>query len=440
MLEKIFKLKENNTTVKTEILAGITTFLAMAYILAVNPTILGATGMSVQGVFLATALSSAIATIIMGLLANYPVALSAGMGVNALFTYTICLTMGLSYQGALACVFVSGIIFLIISVTGVRKMVIDAIPAQLRLAIGAGIGFFIAFLGLLNAGIIVASDATTIGLGNLQDPAVVLAVFGVLVTILLLAKNVPAAVFYGLIITAVVGIVAGLLGVPGMPQLPSGIVSLDFDVSLFGAFASGFGELMSHPQCFIAIFSLLFVDFFDTAGTLLAVANRAHLVDENGELENIDKALLADSIGTVIGSVIGTSTITSFVESTSGVGVGGRTGLTAITTGVLFILSIFFSPLLACVTNAVTAPALVVVGILMAQQLKGIDWDNFVYAASGFMTIIFMILAYSISDGIAVGFLTYTIAMIGTGKIKDIKSIVWILDIFFIIFLVFLPK
>lgn len=440
MLEKIFKLKEKGTTVRTEILAGVTTFLAMAYILAVNPAMLGETGMSVQGVFLATAISSAVATIIMGLVANYPVALSAGMGVNALFTYTICGTMGLTFQGALACVFVSGIIFLIISVTGLRKMIINAIPAQLKLAIGAGIGFFIAFIGLKNAGIIISNPSTFVGLGDFTAPSVVLAIFGILITILLLSRKVPAAVFYGLLITAVAGIVAGLCGIEGMPTLPTAVISTDFDFSLIGAFSSGMNDLLSHPSCIVAIFSLLFVDFFDTAGTLVAVANRANLIDDNGELENVDKALLADSIGTVFGATMGTSTVTSFVESTSGVEVGGRTGLTAITTGVLFLLSVFFSPLLVAVTSAVTAPALVVVGILMAQQLKGIDWDNFVYAASGFMTVLFMILAYSISDGIAIGFITYALTMVGVGKTKEVKPIVWILVAFFVVFLVFLPK
>lgn len=440
MLEKIFKLQEKGTTVKTEILAGVTTFLAMAYILAVNPAMLGETGMSVQGVFLATAISSAVATIIMGLIANYPVALSAGMGVNALFTYTICGTMGISYKGALACVFVSGIIFVVISVTGLRRMIINAIPAQLKLAIGAGIGFFIAFIGLKNAGIIIASPATFVSLGDFTQPAVILAIFGILVTILLLSRKVPAAVFYGLLVTAVAGIIAGLCGIKGMPTLPNAVVSAEFDFSLVGVFASGMDELLSHPSCFVAIFSLLFVDFFDTAGTLVAVANRANLIDDKGELENVERALLADSIGTVFGSVMGTSTVTSFVESTSGVEVGGRTGLTALTTGILFLLSVFFSPLLAAVTSAVTAPALVVVGILMAQQLKGIDWDNFVYAASGFMTVLFMILAYSISDGIAIGFITYALTMVGVGKAKEVKPIVWVLVVFFVIFLVFLPK
>ena len=439
-MEKFFKLNEKGSNVKTELIAGLTTFLAMAYILGVNPAVLADAGMDKASVFLATAISAGVASIIMGLVANYPVALASGMGVNALFAYTICGQMGFSWAAALSAVFISGVIFILISVTGVRKAIINAIPVQLKLAIGAGIGFFIAFVGLKNAGIIVANESTFVGLGNLQEPTVILAVVGILITLLLLTKNVPGAVFYGLVVTAVVGIIAGVCGVKGMPEIPTGVISFDFDFSLVGAFASGLGELTSHPQCYVAIFSLLFVDFFDTAGTLVAVCNRANLVDETGNPENVDRALLADSIGTVIGSIAGTSTVTSFVESTSGVEVGGRTGLTAVTTGVCFLLSVFFSPLLSCVTSAVTAPALIIVGVLMAQQLKGIEWDNLVYAASGFMTVIFMILAYSISNGIAIGFITYTVSMIGVGKIKEIKPIVWILDICFIIFLVFLPK
>lgn len=440
MLEKVFKLKEKNANVKTEIIAGVTTFLAMAYILAVNPAMLSEAGMSSQGVFLATAISSAIASILMGVLANYPVALSSGMGVNAVFTYTIVLTMGLSYEGALACVFVSGILFIIISVTGLRSVIIKAIPAQLKIAIGAGIGFFIAFIGLKNAGIVVSNESTFVAFGDVTDPAVLLAIFGIIVTIVLLIKKVPASVFYGILITAVVGIIAGLFGVEGMPQLPKKVVSADFDFSLFGAFARGFGELIEHPQCFMAIFSLLFVDFFDTAGTLVAVATSANLVNEEGELDNIDKALLADSIGTVVGAVAGTSTVTSFVESTSGVKVGGKTGLTACTTGVLFFLSIFFYPLLASVTSAVTAPALFVVGILMAQQLRAIEWDNIVVAASTFVTVIFMILAYSITNGIALGFIVYAIGMVADKKGKEVKPIVWVLVVLFAIYFAFLPK
>lgn len=440
MLEKLFQLKKHGTDVKTEIIAGITTFLAMAYILAVNPGILGEAGMSIQGVFLATAIASAVSSILMGLLANYPVALSAGMGVNAVFTYTIVLNMGLSYQGALACVFVSGIIFIIISITGVRTAIINAIPAQLKLAIGAGIGFFIAFVGLKGAGIIVANESTLVGIGDFKDPVVLLALFGIVVTVILMIKGVPAAVFYGLIITAVVGIIGGVCGIEGMPALPTQIVSTDLDFSLFGAFIQGFNDLTQHPQCWIAIFSLLFVDFFDTAGTLVAVASKADLINEDGTLDNVDKALLSDAIGTVIGSVVGTSTVTSFVESTSGVEVGGRTGLTACTTGVLFLLSIVFFPLIATIAgcSAVTAPALFAVGVLMAQQLKGIEWDDLVYATSAFVTIAFMILGYSISNGIALGFIAYAVSMMACGKAKEVKLIVWVLVVIFVIYFGFL--
>lgn len=438
-MEKLFHLKEHGTNVKTEILAGITTFLAMAYILAVNPAILGQAHMSHQGVFLATAISAGVTSIFMGFMANYPVSLAPGMGVNALFTYTIVGQMGLSPEGALACVFVSGIIFVIITVTNIRRMIINAIPAQLKLAIGAGIGFFVAFVGLKNAGIVVASESTFVALGNLKDPTVLLALFGIIITLVLLVKNKPAAVFYGLIITAVVGVVFGsIFGLKGMPQLPSKVVSVNFDFSLVGAFARGFNEMITHPQCIVAIFSLLFVDFFDTAGTLVAVASKADLIDENGELVNVERALLADAVGTVFGSMIGTSTVTSFVESTSGVGVGGRTGLTACTTGICFLLTVFFYPVLSMITEAVTAPALVIVGILMASQLKDIKWDNLIFAASGFVTIIFMILGYSISNGIALGFIVYVISMIATGQAKDINKMVWVLFLLFIAYFAFL--
>lgn len=436
MLEKIFHLSEKNTNVKTELIAGLTTFLAMAYILAVNPSILGATGMDTHSVFMATAISAGIASIIMGVLANYPVALAPGMGVNALFTYTVVLGMGHTWQTALASVFVSGVVFLVISVTGVRKMIIDAIPQQLKLAIGAGIGFFIAFVALKNAGIIIASESTGVALGDLTQPTVLLAVFGIIITIALVAKNVPAGVFVGMVITAIVGIVLGFTGIEGMPALPSQLITTDFSMVTFGSFAEGFTELFSDPfNCFIVVFSFLFVDFFDTAGTLVAVGNRCGLVNEKGELENAEKALLADAIGTVVGAVLGTSTVTSFVESSSGVEVGGRTGLTACTTGILFFLSIFISPIvLATATSAVTAPALVVVGILMAQQLGGVDWNDIVYTSAGFVTIIIMILSYSISNGIAFGFITYGIAMVATGRVKEVSKIIWILDIIFILY------
>lgn len=434
MFEKLFKLSERNTTVRNEIIGGTTTFLAMAYILAVNPGMLSATGMDTQSIFLATALSAGISSIIMGLLSNYPVALAPGMGVNALFAFTLCGAMGYSWQGALALVFISGLIFIVISVTGIRSIVINSIPPQLKLAIGAGIGFFIAFIGMVNGGIIVSNASTLVALGNLSEPTTLLAIFGLLVTIFLLAKKVKTAVFVGLVITAIAGVIAGLMGIPGMPTLPTRIFSIDFSMNTVGAAFTGFGEVFSNPNTFIALFSLLFVDFFDTAGTLLGVTNRAGLVDEEGNLPGVEKALLSDALGTSIGALLGTSTVTSFVESTSGVEAGGRSGLTACVTGVLFFLSILCYPLLSMVTSAVTAPALIVVGILMAQQLGGIDWDDFAFAAAGFMTVIMMVLCYSISNGIALGFITYAVAMVGTGRAKEVKPIVWVLVAIFVLY------
>lgn len=434
-LEKCFHLKEKGTNVKTEIIAGVTTFLAMAYILGVNPLILADAGMDVEAVFMATALSSAIACFLMGFLANYPVALSAGMGVNALFAYTVCGVMGYSWQAALAAVFISGIVFVLISVTGIRKKIIDAIPMQLKLAIGAGIGFFIAFVGLKNSGIIIASESTFVGIGNLADPTVLLSIFGVLVTIVCVVRKIPAGVFVGLLITAIAGVILGLFGLEGMPML-GGLFTTNFNMSAAGAFASGFGELFANPfNAIVVIFSFLFVDFFDTAGTLVAVGHEVGLVNKKGELENAEQALLADSLGTCVGAALGTSTVTSFVESSSGVGVGGRTGLTAVTTGVLFILSVFIAPLvLGLITNAVTAPALIIVGVMMAQQLKDIEWDNLVIAIPAFVTVISMILTYSISNGIAFGFIAYAVAMVAAGKIKEVHATVWILMVIFVIY------
>lgn len=439
MLEKLFHLKENKTSVRTELIAGLTTFLAMAYILGVNPSVLGDAGMDVSSVFLATALSAAVASVIMGLLANYPVALAAGMGVNALFAYTVCGQMGYSWSAALAGVFISGVIFILISVTGVRKMIINAIPVQMKLAIGAGIGFFIAFVGLKNAGIVVANESTFVAIGNFSDPTVLLALFGILITLLLVIRKVPAAVFVGMVITALIGIVAGaVFHIEGMPSLPDGsFITTNFHMEGAGAFMNGFGELFADPaKSLVMIFSFLFVDFFDTAGTLVAIGSKIGLVNpQTGELKNAERALLADAIGTVFGAAVGTSTVTSFVESSSGVGVGGRTGLTAVTTGMLFLLSILISPLiLSAVTNAVTAPALVVVGVMMAQQLKSIDWEDMMIAAAAFVTIIVMVLGYSISNGIAFGFIVYTIGMIGAGKTKDIHPTVWVLDVIFLIY------
>jgi len=441
MLDKFFRLSERNTTVKTEIMAGITTFLAMAYILAVNPGMLSETGMSFQAVFLATAIASGVASILMGVLADYPVALAPGMGVNALFTYTVCFTFGYSWQAALAAVFVSGIFFLIITVTGVRKLIINSIPQDLKFAIGAGIGFFIAFIGFVNAGIIVSNPATLVSFGSFKDPAVLLALFGLLLTAILMIRKINGAVFYGIVITTIVGIIMRALGLEGLhtvlPSAPTGIISFTFDGSAIGAFASGFADLFSEPTWIVVLFSFLFVDFFDTAGTLVAIGSNIGLVDkETGELNGVEKALLADSIGTLFGATLGTSTVTSFVESGSGVAAGGRTGLTAVTTGVCFLLAVFFSPLLAAVTASATSAALIIVGVLMAGQLKEIQWDDLAIAIPAFLTVITMCLSYSISNGIAFGFLAYTVTQIGAGKFKSIKPIIFILDIIFIAYFI----
>ena len=421
-----------NLKLKTEIIAGITTFLTMAYILGVNPNILSTAGIPRQSVFIATALSAGIASIMMGLVANYPVALAPGMGVNAFFTYTVVLTYGYTWQEGLSLVFMSGIIFLLISITGIRKKIIDSIPTSLKQAIGAGIGFFIAFIGLVNSGIIVKNEATLVGIGNLREPATMLAIIGIVITIYLMSLNIRAALFFGLVITAFIGFILGLFGYENMPYF-SNVASVNFEYETFGAFLQGFKTILTKKDLFIVVFTFLFVDFFDTAGTLLAVCSKIGLVDENENVQNIDKALLADSTGTIIGSILGTSTVTSYIESTSGVAAGGRTGVTAITTGILFLLSTLFFPLLTLITPSVVAPALICVGILMATQLSNIDWHDFTAAASGFFTIIMMILGYSIADGIATGFIVYIITMIAKGDAKKVKPTVWFLTVIFIL-------
>ncbi len=443
MLNKFFKLDENNTDLKTEFLAGLTTFLAMAYILGVNPTMLAEGGMPATGVFFATALASGVSCIIMGLISKYPVGLAPGMGMNALFTYTIILTMGNTWETALAAVFVSSIIFLLITISGLREAILNALPFDLKLAIGAGIGFFLAFIGLKGAGIIVADPATLVGMGTILSAPALLAVIGILLTLILYIKKVPAAVFLGLVITAILGVIFTLFGFgagdPIMPAIPAEFVSFSFDTSVVGAFATGFTQLFSNiPNLIMILFSLLFVTFFDTTGTLIPLANQAGFVDEEGNADGIDKAFLGDAIGGIIGAILGTSTLTAYVESATGIGLGGRTGLTAVFTGIFFLLALIFAPtVLALFTSSVTAAALVIVGILMIVQLKEVDWDNMVVAASVFMTIIMMLLTYSISLGIAWGFVTYAIASIATGKAKEFSWIMWIMVIIFALYVFF---
>ena len=431
-MEKFFKFKAHGTTFRTEVLAGFTTFLTMAYILFVNPGIVAGdiTGLSFGSVFVATALSAGVTTLFMGLYANFPVALAPGMGLNAFFTYYLVLTLGYSAPEALAAVFLSGIVGIVVSVTPLRKMVVNAIPKSLKLAIGAGIGFFIAFIGLKNAGIIVANPATFVALGNIKAPLVLLAIVGLLITLILLARKVYAAVFFGMVATAIIGVVMGMAGVAGMPTLPTTAISMNLDFSLVGLFAKGIVPLLTNHSIIsvvVVIFSLFFVDFFDTAGTFVAVSNAAGLVDDKGNIENVGKAFIVDSSATVIGAIAGTPNVTSYIESGAGIEVGGRTGLTAVVTGILFLLALFFSPLLSVVTAAVTAPALIVVGILMAQQMGGIDWEDFPTAATAFLAIISMALTYSISTGIAVGFIVYPVLMVAARRQKEVSVMTWVL-------------
>lgn len=449
-LESFFKIRERGSNVKTELLAGLTTFLAMAYILPVNASMLAQTGMPYGGVFLATALSAFFATLMMGLLANYPVALAPGMGINAFFTFTVVFGYGLSYQAALAAVFISGILFFLISIGGLRRKVIDAIPAGLKVAVGAGIGFFITFIGLTNAGIIVDDPATLVALGDFSNPAVLLGIFGLILAVVLFVSGNKFAIIIAITLTALVGLILGLLGVEYMPSYSNeGLSGLFEGIGEVGfSFVSGFGELLSSPEAFLIIFTLLFVDFFDTAGTLIGVGKEANLMNEDGELLEGNKPLIADSVGTVVGAMLGTSTVTSYVESTTGIEQGGRTGLTAVTVAVLFLLSIIVYPLLSVVNGVVvgfnafnepiiyspvTAMALIMVGALMIRQLKDLDWSDQTVVIPTFLTIIFMVLAYSIAEGIAIGFIFYPITMVAAKKAKEVNPIMWGLMAIFIL-------
>lgn len=449
-IKNFFKLEERGTKFSTEIVAGVTTFLAMAYILPVNSFMLNSAGVPLGGVFFATAVAAAIATLVMGFLANLPVALAPGMGLNAFFTYTLVFTYGLTWQASLAAVFVSGLLFFIISVTGLRKMIINSIPAGLKFAVGAGIGFFITFIGLKNAGIIVSNPATYVGLGDFSHPAVLLAIFGIILVVILYSMGNKFALILAIAGTAFVGMILGLLGIDLMPELDltNELFTLNnvftgAGETFFAAF-SGFGDLFKHPEVFGIIFTLLFVDFFDTAGTLMAVGNQAGLIDDEGEIIGSGKALLADSIGTMTGAILGTSNVTSYIESATGIEQGGRTGLTSVTVAILFLLSVFAYPFLSVVNGVydpaldmffspVTAMALVMVGALMVGQLKEIDWNDKAIVIPAFLTIIFMLLTFSIAQGIAVGFVFYPIVMIAQGRAKEVNKMMYALGVLFIL-------
>lgn len=432
-LDNYFKLSENGTNTKQEFIAGITTFMTMAYILIVNPSILSAAGMDAGAVFTATALSSIIATLVMGLYAKLPFALAPGMGLNAFFAFTVVLTMGIPWQVGLTGVLFSGIFFAILTVTGFREVIINAIPYQMKMAVSAGIGLFITFVGLQSSGIIVKNESTLVTLGHLTDPPVLLAIFGIVITVILYAIKLPGSIFIGMIITAIVGMFTGLI------QMPSGIVGKIPSIEpTFGAAFEAFkdpSQLLT-IQFLIVILTFLFIDFFDTAGTLVAVATQAGIMKDN-KLPRAGRALFSDSLATIVGSVFGTTTTTSYIESTSGVAVGARTGFASIVTGCCFLLALFFSPLIAVVTSAVTTPALVVVGVLMAANFAEINWKSFEVAVPAFITIIMMPLSYSIATGIACGFIFYPITMLISKKHKEVHPIMYVLMVLFILYFIF---
>lgn len=440
-LDNYFKLTENKTDVKTEIIAGITTFITMAYILFVNPNILSATGMDFNSVFLATALSAAVGTFIMGFYANIPFAQAPGMGLNGFFAFSVVLGMGYTWQQALAIVFLSGILFILLTVTGARKAIINAIPASLKHAIGGGIGLFIALIGFQNAGIVVHDENTLVALTRFDNPGVILAVIGLVITGILMVRKVKGAILIGIVITTLIGIPMGVTNTAIDMALNLDIsptfMKMDFK-GLLDAQGAG-GLTASLISAITVIISFALVDMFDTIGTLIGTANRAGMLDEDGNLRNMDKALLADAVATSAGAVLGTSTVTTYVESAAGVAEGGRTGLTAVTTGALFVLAVFLAPFALAIPSAATAPALIIVGVLMIGTIKQIDFDDFTEALPAFLTIAVMPFTYSIANGIAAGLIFYPIVKIITGKAKEVHPTVYILAILFILKFTILP-
>lgn len=424
-LERTFKLKENNTNVKTEVLAGITTFMTMAYILIVNPLILGDAGMDMGGVFTATAVASIIATLIMAFYANYPFALALGMGLNAFFAYSVVLGLGHSWQFALTAVFLEGIIFIILSLFGVREAIFNAIPLNLKKAVSVGIGLFIAFIGLSNAGLVQQGEGVILTLGNLGDKPALLALIGLLITGILLAKKVKGALLIGIILTTLIGIPMGVTEpITEIVKLPPSLKPV--------AFKFVWDEVFTLDM-FVVLFTFLFVDVFDTIGTLVGVSSKANMLDEKGQLPKVKQALFADAVGTVAGACLGTSTVTTYVESASGVAEGGRTGLTSFTTACFFALALIFSPLFIAVPGAATAPALILVGLFMMSPIKEIDLDDFTEAIPAFLTIIMMPLAYSIAEGIVFGMVSYVLLKTLTGKWKDVSPVMYILAVLFVL-------
>lgn len=452
MLEKTFKLSENKTTVKTEVVAGITTFMTMAYILAVNPSILSASGMDSNAILMATALSAFIGTLAMALLANYPFALAPGLGLNAYFAYTVCGSMGYSWQIALLAVFVEGLIFIVLSLTNVREAIFNAIPLQLKKGVSVGIGLFVAFIGFQNAGLVVNSDSTLVTVINFRENfntagiSALLAVIGTFLIAILYIKGVKGSILIGIFATWILGILCQLIGLYQVTP-DAGYYSLLPSFSSFHLGAIG----LTFGQCFradfssvriidfiIIIFAFLFVDIFDTLGTLIGCANKADMLDKEGKLPRIKQALLADAIATSAGAVLGTSTTTTFVESSAGVSEGGRTGLSSVVTGLLFLLAIFFAPIFTAIPGFATAPALLFVGFLMITAVAQIHFDDLTEAIPAYLCLLSMPLMYSISEGIAVGIISYVVINLVCGKAKKITPLMYILAVLFVCKYIFL--
>ena len=430
MLEKLFKLSEYNTTVRTEIIAGCTTFLTMAYIIFVNPQMLSATGMDSGAVFVATCLAAATGCFIMGIYANYPVALAPGMGLNAFFTYAVVLDMGYTWQVALGAVALSGLCFVILSLFKIREWIINAIPLPLRKGIAAGIGLFLGLVALENAGIVVANPATLVGLGDMTSLPAILASIGFFMVIALMQYQVKGGAMIAILSITALGIILGDVQYTSIMSMPPSIAPTFMQMDIPGAFEVGMISV---------IFAFLFIDLFDTSGTLIAVSEKADLLDEKGNLPRLKRALLADSTASVTGAMLGTSTTTSFVESVAGVAVGGRTGLTAVVVGILFLAALFFSPLAGMVPAYATAGTLMYVAVLMVSGLKDINWDDITEAAPVLIVTLLMPLTYSISTGIALGFVAYTAIKVLSGKAKELSISIWLLSVLFLLKLIFFP-
>lgn len=429
MLQKLFGFDPSKMTLKKEIMGGITTFLTMAYILAVNPSILSDAGMDAGAVFTATAVSSIVATLIMAIYAKLPFALAPGMGLNAFFAYTIVLTMGYSWQFALTAVFIEGLIFIALTLTGLRQKIVDCMPLLLRRSISPGIGLFIAFIGLKDAGIVAPSPSTLVTLGDLHNPAVLLACFGIILSAILLIRKVTGALLIGILVTALAGIPLGITNITSVVSAPP---------SLAPVFCQFEWDNIFGLDMLVCVLTLLFIDMFDTIGTLIGVSTRAGMIDEQGNIYRLKEAFMADAIGTTIGSVLGTSTVSTYVESASGVNEGGRSGLTAFSTAICFALALFLAPLFLAIPGEATAPALVLVGVMMMNGIRSIDFQNYITAIPCFICIAFMPLTYSISEGILMGLITWVLLHLCSGKAKDLNAGMIILALLFILRYAFL--